>query len=305
MLVGNPADWVVRASDPRVVTAVARQRVAEDRRGVQPDVRVLRHPELARQAALAHRRRRRAPRPSGWWPRGAVELNLISQDTVAWGATSRARPEGRRAVDGAAPTAAGGPRAPRRGREGGALGAPLLPLSGDARRRARRAPREAPARRAVCRHAPAARVRRDAQADAARPRQGPPAARRRATARKVPGLTFRTAFIVGHPGETDAEFDELCEFVAWARFEHVGVFRYSDEETCAAHGDRRQGPGAGRGEPRPQAHGAPARHRAREEPRPRRARARGARRGAERGARARDEGPARGAGARRSTAACT
>jgi len=51
----------------------------------------------------------------------------------------------------------------------------------------------------------------------------------------VPGLTFRTAFIVGHPGETQAEFDELVEFVQWARFEHAVVFRYSDEETCAAH----------------------------------------------------------------------
>jgi ribosomal protein S12 methylthiotransferase len=51
----------------------------------------------------------------------------------------------------------------------------------------------------------------------------------------VPDLTFRTAFIVGHPGETDAEFDELCEFVAWAEFERVGVFRYSDEESCASH----------------------------------------------------------------------
>ena len=48
----------------------------------------------------------------------------------------------------------------------------------------------------------------------------------------IPGLSFRTAFIVGHPGETDAEFDELFDFVAWARFEHVGVFRYSDEESA-------------------------------------------------------------------------
>jgi ribosomal protein S12 methylthiotransferase len=51
----------------------------------------------------------------------------------------------------------------------------------------------------------------------------------------VPGLTFRTAFIVGHPGETQAEYDELVEFVEWARFEHAVVFRYSDEETCSAH----------------------------------------------------------------------
>jgi ribosomal protein S12 methylthiotransferase len=52
---------------------------------------------------------------------------------------------------------------------------------------------------------------------------------------KIPGLTFRTAFIVGHPGETQADYDELCAFVTWARFEHAVVFRYSDEETCAAH----------------------------------------------------------------------
>ena len=52
---------------------------------------------------------------------------------------------------------------------------------------------------------------------------------------KIPGLTFRTAFIVGHPGETDEEFEELCEFVRWAEFERVGVFKYSDEETCASH----------------------------------------------------------------------
>lgn len=48
---------------------------------------------------------------------------------------------------------------------------------------------------------------------------------------RVPGLTFRTAFIVGHPGETDEEFQELCDFVKWAEFERVGVFRYSDEES--------------------------------------------------------------------------
>ena len=48
----------------------------------------------------------------------------------------------------------------------------------------------------------------------------------------IPGLTFRTAFIVGHPGETDAEFQELCDFVTWAEFERMGVFRYSDEESA-------------------------------------------------------------------------
>jgi len=48
----------------------------------------------------------------------------------------------------------------------------------------------------------------------------------------VPDLTFRTAFIVGHPGETESEFEELLKFVEWASFERVGVFRYSDEAEC-------------------------------------------------------------------------
>ena len=50
----------------------------------------------------------------------------------------------------------------------------------------------------------------------------------------VPDLVFRTTFIVGHPGETDEDFAELCDFVRWAEFDHVGVFRYSDEEGTAS-----------------------------------------------------------------------
>ena len=46
----------------------------------------------------------------------------------------------------------------------------------------------------------------------------------------VPALSFRTAFIVGHPGETQEDFDALCEFVEASAFDHVGVFRYSHEE---------------------------------------------------------------------------
>jgi ribosomal protein S12 methylthiotransferase len=47
---------------------------------------------------------------------------------------------------------------------------------------------------------------------------------------RVPGLCMRTAFIVGHPGETERDFAELREFVRAGRFDHVGVFRYSREE---------------------------------------------------------------------------
>jgi ribosomal protein S12 methylthiotransferase len=47
---------------------------------------------------------------------------------------------------------------------------------------------------------------------------------------RVPSLSIRTAFIVGHPGETDADFEALCDFVRWGQFDHVGVFRYSHED---------------------------------------------------------------------------
>ena len=47
---------------------------------------------------------------------------------------------------------------------------------------------------------------------------------------RVPGVAFRTSFIVGFPGETEAEFEELLAFVGDAEFDNVGVFTYSDEE---------------------------------------------------------------------------
>ncbi|MEI6861859.1 MAG: 30S ribosomal protein S12 methylthiotransferase RimO [Verrucomicrobiota bacterium] len=50
----------------------------------------------------------------------------------------------------------------------------------------------------------------------------------------VPGIALRTTFIVGFPGETVADVDELCEFVRETRFERLGVFRYSQEEGTRA-----------------------------------------------------------------------
>ena len=52
----------------------------------------------------------------------------------------------------------------------------------------------------------------------------------------VPGVTLRTTFMVGFPGETDAQFEELCEFVKWARFDRLGCFAYSPEEDTPAAG---------------------------------------------------------------------
>jgi ribosomal protein S12 methylthiotransferase len=53
--------------------------------------------------------------------------------------------------------------------------------------------------------------------------------------RTIPGLTLRTSFIVGFPGETAADFRALCAFVRAAEFDWMGVFAYSDEEGSAAH----------------------------------------------------------------------
>jgi len=50
----------------------------------------------------------------------------------------------------------------------------------------------------------------------------------------VPDLTLRTSFIVGFPGETEEDFQQLCDFVTEARFDWMGVFAYSDEEGSPA-----------------------------------------------------------------------
>ena len=50
----------------------------------------------------------------------------------------------------------------------------------------------------------------------------------------IPELTLRTSLIVGFPGETEAEFDELLDFVEETAFERLGVFKYSEEEGTAA-----------------------------------------------------------------------
>jgi ribosomal protein S12 methylthiotransferase len=46
---------------------------------------------------------------------------------------------------------------------------------------------------------------------------------------RIDGVVLRSTFIVGHPGETQAEFDELCDFVAEAKLDHAGAFTYSIE----------------------------------------------------------------------------
>ena len=52
---------------------------------------------------------------------------------------------------------------------------------------------------------------------------------------KVPGIAIRTTLIAGHPGETEAEFEEMMKFVETSRFDRLGVFAYSHEENTHAY----------------------------------------------------------------------
>lgn len=52
---------------------------------------------------------------------------------------------------------------------------------------------------------------------------------------KVPGIGIRTTFIVGHPGETEKDFEEMMTFVEQSKFERAGVFQYSHEENTHSH----------------------------------------------------------------------
>jgi ribosomal protein S12 methylthiotransferase len=53
--------------------------------------------------------------------------------------------------------------------------------------------------------------------------------------RTIPGVAIRTSMIVGFPGESDADFEALCDFVKAAKFDRLGVFSYSDEETSGSY----------------------------------------------------------------------
>src|SRR3982751_2860457 len=52
--------------------------------------------------------------------------------------------------------------------------------------------------------------------------------------RTIPGVAIRTSMIVGFPGETAEDFETLCQFVQAAKFDRLGVFSYSDEDSSAS-----------------------------------------------------------------------
>jgi ribosomal protein S12 methylthiotransferase len=224
MLVGNPADWVVRASDPRVVTgsrASAYLKIAEgcNRTCAFCTIPQFRGKQRSRPAADIVREATQLA------SQGVLEVNLISQDTIAYG---RDLPkEGRKALAELVRRVADVPGLrwvrvfylyPE------TIDEELLDVLANH-------PRVVPYVDMPLQHASDAMLKRMKRGHGL-DRQKRVVERMR---KGIPDLTFRTAFIVGHPGETDADFKELTDFVEWARFDHVGVFRYSDEESAKSH----------------------------------------------------------------------
>ncbi len=224
MLVGNPADWVIRASDPRVVTdsrTSAYLKIAEgcNRTCSFCTIPQFRGKQRSRSADDVVREAEQLVAS------GVLELNVISQDTIAYG-RDHAKSDrtdlatlARRIAD-----------------VKGVRWVRLFYLYPETIDDAlvdllANHPRVVPYVDMPLQHAADAMLKRMKRGHG-KDRQKRVVERLR---KAIPGLTFRTAFIVGHPGETEGEFHELCEFVEWARFERVGVFRYSDEETCASH----------------------------------------------------------------------
>jgi ribosomal protein S12 methylthiotransferase len=221
--VGNPADWVVRASDPRVLStrgASAYLKIAEG---------CNRHCGFCVIPQIRGKQRSRpmddiVSEAEQLAARGVLELNLVSQDTVAYG---RDLPP--RQADLATLLA-------RLGEVHGIAWIRvhyLYPEKLDPRllELLRDHPKILPYIDMPLQHAAPTMLKRmlrggstDLRAVVSRLRES------------VPNVVLRSAFIVGHPGETAAEFQELVEFVRWAELDHVGVFQYSDEETCTSHG---------------------------------------------------------------------
>jgi len=220
--VGAPGGWLPRASDPRRLTtrgASAYVKIAEgcDRRCAFCVIPTLRGPQRSRppRDVLAEVKNLAAA--------GIREVNLVAQDTLAYGRDLRPKVELATLVERIADV------------RGLAwvrlhylypepLPAPLLALLADH-------PRVLPYVDIPFQHAADAMLRRMRRGHGARRLREVVATLRE----RVPGVVIRSAFIVGHPGETDAEFAALCDFVTGAELDRVGVFRYSDQaETPAA-----------------------------------------------------------------------
>ncbi len=219
ILVGNPADWVMRASDPRTLSTPSGSAYVKIAEGcnrtcsfcVIPKLRGLQRSRPADDIVAEVER---------LVSMGVKEVNLVSQDTIAYG---RDLPADKRAsLSELVRRVADVP---------GLHWARLFYLypetiTADLIELLAHHERVVPYVDMPLQHVADGMLRRMKRG------HGGERLRKLVTRMRtsIPDLVFRTAFIVGHPGETDEEFAELMEFVKWAEFDRVGVFRYSDEE---------------------------------------------------------------------------
>ncbi len=217
LMVGNPADYTIRATDPRRLTQRAHSAYVKIAEGCN---------RTCSFCAIPGIRGKQRSRPvddvvrevEGLVARGVVEANLVSQDTIAYGRDLDDRPTLAELVAALAridglrwlrlhylyPETLSAELVDVFRTHDNVLSYVDMPLQ----------------------HASDAMLRSMRRGHGGR-RIYDVIERLRGA---LPDMVFRTTFIVGHPGETDADFDELCDLVRWAEFDHVGVFLYSHEE---------------------------------------------------------------------------
>ncbi len=218
LLVGNPADFLMRASDPRRLSLRSHSAYVKIAEGCNRTcsfcaIPAIRGKQRSRSIADVVREVERLA------SEGTVEVNLVSQDTIGYGRDLKDRP--RLAELTRAVADVDGIRWVRlHYLYPEALRPDLLDvISG--------LPKVLPYIDMPLQHAADAMLRRMRRGHGG-DRLYQVVERLR---RQLPDdMVFRTTFIVGHPGETDQDFEDLLTFVRWAEFDHVGVFLYSHEE---------------------------------------------------------------------------
>jgi ribosomal protein S12 methylthiotransferase len=221
VLVGNPADWVVSATDPRRISTRGRSAYVKIAEGCNRTCAFCVIPELR------GKQRSRGPddivrEVEELAARGVLEVNLVSQDTVSYGRDLAERASLAALVRRIADVP--GLRwvrlfylYPEK------LDDELVELIASH-------PKIVKYVDMPLQHAADGMLRRMRRGHGGK-RLYDLVERLRS---RIPDLVFRTAFIVGHPGETDAEYEELLSFIRFAEFDRVGVFQYSDEPSARA-----------------------------------------------------------------------
>lgn len=217
MLVGDPANWLPRSSDPRRLSQSAFSAYLKIGEGCDrtcsfcaiPSIRGRQRSRSIDDLVLEARSLAES---------GVVELNLVSQDTIAYGRDQHDRPSLAKAV--AALTEVEGIAwirlhylYPEK------LDPALIELLADH-------PKVLPYIDMPLQHVSDPMLRRM--------RRGHGGERIYRVVDRLrealPELVFRSTFLVGHPGESESDFEELCKFVRWAELDHLGAFAYSEEE---------------------------------------------------------------------------